>query len=124
MLPRDQYSSHSVHSFDYKLLLYDIKQSKQDLQRIGYKKGNTGNQHVSLLIFVITLSNAVTWPPIFITSCLHLAAFELQSSDIDVIGTILTSTFPVNAMINPWLYTLTTTKFREKVFRHNGSRHV
>ncbi|XP_053130061.1 relaxin receptor 1-like [Hemicordylus capensis] len=67
---------------------------------------------VAKRFFFIVLTNALCWIPIFLLKTFFLLEMEIPGS---VTSWLVIFILPINSALNPILYTITTTSFREKL---------
>nr|XP_027325838.2 relaxin receptor 2 [Anas platyrhynchos] len=69
--------------------------------------------------FFIVFTDAICWIPVFVIKILSLFQVEILDT---VTSWIVIFVLPINSALNPILYTLTTTFFKEKLKQSLGSR--
>ncbi|XP_030058262.1 relaxin receptor 2 [Microcaecilia unicolor] len=85
---------------------------KTGVQMSDVRKDKHGETAVANRFFFIVLSDAICWIPVFLLKILSLLQVEIPGT---VTSWIVIFILPVNSALNPILYTLTTSFFKEKL---------
>ena len=88
---------------------------KRKLVRSG---GNPKKQwktdlHMSLRMFILVVTNFICWFPIALVSLTAAFGVPLHGINVTTAKIFVVFVFPLNACVNPFLYTLTTRMFKE-----------
>ncbi|XP_019385650.1 PREDICTED: relaxin receptor 2 isoform X2 [Crocodylus porosus] len=105
--------------FSYVGMFYSIK--KTALQTSEVRSHIHRDVAVANRFFFIVFTDAICWIPVFIIKILSLFQVEILDT---VTSWIVIFILPINSALNPILYTLTTTVFKEKLkqFLHSHRR--
>nr|XP_033804532.1 relaxin receptor 2 [Geotrypetes seraphini] len=95
--------------FSYVSMFCSIQ--KTGVQTSDLRKDRHGEVAVANRFFFIVLSDAICWIPVFLLKILSLLEVEIPGT---VTSWIVIFILPVNSALNPVLYTLTTSFFKEK----------
>ena len=90
-----------------------MKQTKGNLEKLGniqetVRKGS----HILIFASLTTISNLFTWTPLCIISLLTTVGYNLPYT---AINTVVIIALPINSLANPFLYTIATKQFKEKL---------
>ncbi|XP_019381049.1 PREDICTED: relaxin receptor 2 isoform X3 [Gavialis gangeticus] len=105
--------------FSYVSMFYSIK--KTALQTSEVRSHIHRDVAVANRFFFIVFTDAICWIPVFVIKILSLFQVEILDT---VTSWIVIFILPINSALNPILYTLTTTVFKEKLkeFLHSHRR--
>ncbi|XP_048388055.1 relaxin receptor 2-like [Stegostoma tigrinum] len=96
--------------FSYSSMFYSIH--KSGIQTPEMKSHIRSEVAVAYRFFFIVLSDALCWIPIFLLKVLSLNQVEIPGT---ITSWVVIFILPINSALNPILYTLTTSFFREKM---------
>uniref|UniRef100_UPI00398F703E relaxin receptor 2-like isoform X2 n=1 Tax=Pristiophorus japonicus TaxID=55135 RepID=UPI00398F703E len=96
--------------FSYSSMFYSIH--KTGIQTPEMKRHIRSEVAVAYRFFFIVLSDALCWIPIFLLKVLSLIQVEIPGT---ITSWVVIFILPINSALNPILYTLTTSFFREKM---------
>ncbi|XP_067842779.1 relaxin receptor 2-like [Heptranchias perlo] len=96
--------------FSYSSMFYSIH--KTGIQTPEMKKHIRSEVAVAYRFFFIVLSDALCWIPIFLLKVLSLIQVEIPGT---ITSWVVVFILPINSALNPILYTLTTSFFRDKM---------
>ena len=88
-----------------------VKETQGNIEKFISKQGHGQGQKITVFAFLVTFSNIVYWLPLCIVNLLIIVGHKMPSL---VIITIVGVTMSLNALLNPWLYTLTTHNFKQQ----------
>ena len=102
----------------YSVIFYQIvlSPSKRKLVRSGRQKQWKADLRMSLRMFVLVVTNFVCWFPIALVSLTAAFGVPLQGINVATAKVFVVLVFPLNACINPFLYTLSTRAFKQNFF--------
>jgi hypothetical protein len=101
----------------YTVIFYQIilSPTKRKLVRTGGRhKQWKGDLRMSMRMFVLVLTNFLCWFPIALVSVTAAFGVPLQGINVATAKIFVVLVFPLNACVNPFLYTLST-----RAFKHN-----
>ncbi|XP_043547990.1 relaxin receptor 2-like isoform X2 [Chiloscyllium plagiosum] len=96
--------------FSYSSMFYSIH--KSGIRTPEMKSHIRSEVAVAYRFFFIVLSDALCWIPIFLLKVLSLIKVEIPGT---ITSWVVIFILPINSALNPILYTLTTSFFREKM---------
>ncbi|XP_078400978.1 relaxin receptor 1-like [Cetorhinus maximus] len=96
--------------FSYSSMFYSMH--KTGIQTPEMKRHIRSEVAVAYRFFFIVLSDALCWIPIFLLKVLSLIQVEIPGT---ITSWVVIFILPINSALNPILYTLTTSFFREKM---------
>ena len=92
----------------YILIYKNIKKSKTRLASFAKEKVK---QNIPVHFILITFSNSLCWAPVSITSILTMVGYNISS---EVLIAIISVAIPINSILNPLFYTITTKAFAQR----------
>ena len=101
----------------YTVIFYQIilSPTKRKLIRSGGRQKQwKGDLRMSIRMFVLVLTNFLCWFPIALVSLTAAFGVPLQGINVATAKIFVVFVFPLNACVNPFLYTLST-----RAFKHN-----
>nr|XP_014351557.1 PREDICTED: relaxin receptor 2 [Latimeria chalumnae] len=110
--------------FSYVSMFYSI--NKTGIQTTEVRSHIRRDVAVANRFFFIVFSDAICWIPIFLLKILSLLNVEIPGT---ITSWVVIFILPINSALNPILYTLTTSFFRERLkqlvyrYRRNSSTH-
>uniref|UniRef100_A0A8C6S0H7 Relaxin receptor 2 n=1 Tax=Nannospalax galili TaxID=1026970 RepID=A0A8C6S0H7_NANGA len=96
--------------FSYITMFYSIQKTALQTAEVRNHIGN--DVAVANRFFFIVFSDAICWIPVFIVKILSLLQVEIPGT---ITSWIVIFFLPINSALNPILYTLTTTLFKDKL---------
>ncbi len=94
-----------------KIIIY-YNQVQLDISNLGRIKSNTTSRIMLFRVIIFNICNVVCWMPMVVISLLSLDGITIYLSVFTVLISIL---MPINTISNPFIFTLTTTSFIEKL---------
>ena len=99
----------------YSIIFYQIilSPTKRKLVRTGgHHKQWKADFRMSIRMFVLVLTNFLCWFPIALVSLTAAFGVPLQGINVATAKVFVVFVFPLNACVNPFLYTLSTRSFK------------
>ena len=105
-------------AFCYCVIFYQIvlSPSKRKLVRSGHQKQWKADLRMSVRMFVLVLTNFLCWFPIALVSLTAAFGVPLQGINVATAKVFVVFVFPLNACVNPFLYSLSTRAFKNNFF--------
>ena len=103
-------------AFSYGIIFYQVvlSPSKRKLVRSGGKQKKwKGELKMALRMFLLVFTNFVCWFPIALVSLTAAFGGPLNGISVGTAKIFVVFVFPLNACVNPFLYTLSTKAFKE-----------
>ena len=106
-------------AISYCIIFYQVQLSptKRKLVRSGgHTKQWRADLRMSIRMFVLVVTNFLCWFPITLVSLTSAFGVPLRGIDVATAKIFVVFVFPLNACINPFLYTLSTRAFKQNLF--------
>ena len=103
-------------AISYGIIFYQVilSPTKRKLVRSGGKmKQWKADLRMSVRMFILVITNFLCWFPIALVSLTAAFGVPLQGIDVPTAKIFVVLVFPLNACVNPFLYTLSTKVFKE-----------
>ena len=106
-------------AISYAIIFYQVmlSPSKRKLVRSGgHSKQWKANLRMSLRIFSLVVTNIICWFPIALVSLTAAFGVPLQGINVATAKVFVVFVFPLNACVNPFLYSLSTRAFKHNLY--------
>ncbi len=101
----------------YAVIYKVVQYTRKGVESFGHRQqSNKGIEKIQLFIMLITITNTLCWSPFCVISFVTIAGYQLPP---DIMNVIVGIAMPLNSILNPCFYTLSTLKVKHTSRKRN-----